>query len=47
MDETSNFVVEPGMQYADIIVPTLDTIRGSVMIELLLTNGKQVSQVYM
>ena len=37
-----NYVVDPGMQYADIIVPTLDTVRASYMIELLLTNDKQV-----
>ena len=41
-----NYVVDPGMQYADIIVPTLDTVRASYMIELLLTNDKQVRYNY-
>ena len=42
MEGVPDFVVQPNMQYADIIVPTLDTVRGSFMIELLLTSQKQV-----
>ena len=43
MDSLTTYTVDPTKQYADIIVPTLDTVRGSFMIELLLTNDKQVS----
>ena len=43
MDSLTTYTVDPSKQYADIIVPTLDTVRGSFMIELLLTNDKQVS----
>ena len=45
MDETSPFVVDPNMRYADIIVPTMDTVRASFIIELLLTNNKPVSEL--
>ena len=38
-----SFVVDPQMQYADIIVPTADTVRASFILELLLTNEKQVT----
>ncbi len=43
MDDMTTYAVDPSKPYADIIVPTLDTVRGSFMIELLLTNDKQVS----
>lgn len=42
MEGRPEYVVDPNMQYADIIVPTMDTVRASYIIELLLTNGKQV-----
>lgn len=42
MDEMDSFVVDPQMQYADIIVPTADTVRASFILELLLSNDKQV-----
>ena len=37
------FVVDPEMSYADIIVPTIDTVRAHFLLELLITNLKQVS----
>ena len=43
MEGFEDFVVDSGMQYADIIVPTMDTVRSSYLIELLLTNEKKVS----
>ena len=46
MEGHEDFVVDSGMQYADIIVPTMDTVRSSYLIELLLTNGKKVSPPY-
>lgn len=46
MENMPPFVVDPHMQFADIIVPTLDTIRASFIIELLLTSNKQVSLTY-
>lgn len=42
MTEMSEYSVDPGIPYADIIVPTVDTVRASYLIELLLTNEKQV-----
>lgn len=44
--EGTEFVVDSGMRYADIIVPTMDTVRSSYLIELLLTNGKKVSMLF-
>ena len=37
------FVVEPETKFADIIVPTPDTVRSSALLELLLKNNKTVS----
>ena len=34
------------MQYSDIIVPTSDSIRGSYLLDMLLTNRKQVSILF-
>ena len=43
MDNYGELTVDAGMRYSDIIVPTLDTVRSSFLIELLLTNNKRVS----
>ena len=45
MDQCGELSVDATMRYSDIIVPTLDTIRCSFLIELLLTNNKKVSIV--
>ena len=42
MEDTDEYILDPAMQYSDIIVPTIDTVRASYLIELLLTNDKQV-----
>lgn len=42
MNVLTEYTVDPGIPYADIIVPTVDTVRASFLIELLLTNEKQV-----
>ena len=42
MDDRDEYVLDVSMQYSDIIVPTVDTVRASYLIELLLTNEKQV-----
>ena len=42
MEDIPEYVINSEMQYADIIVPTMDTVRASYIIELLLTNNKQV-----
>ncbi|XP_065895241.1 dynein axonemal heavy chain 1-like isoform X2 [Dysidea avara] len=42
MDQCGELSVDATMRYSDIIVPTLDTIRCSFLIELLLTNNKKV-----
>ena len=42
MEDADGYILDPAMQYSDIIVPTIDTIRASYLIELLLTNNKQV-----
>ena len=36
------FVIPPETRFSDIIVPTLDTIRGAHILEMLLTNNKTV-----
>lgn len=36
------YVVDPETQFSDIIVPTMDTVRSSYLIEMLLANDKQV-----
>jgi len=43
MDRSVDLLVDATMRYSDIIVPTLDTVRCSFLIELLLTNNKKVS----
>ena len=42
MDRFGELSVDASMRYSDIIVPTLDTVRSSFLIELLLTNNKKV-----
>lgn len=42
MEDTDEYILDPAMQYSDIIVPTIDTVRASYLIELLLTKDKQV-----
>lgn len=43
MDSAKNIVITPETNYADIIVPTADTIRMSFLMDKLLTNKKPVS----
>ena len=43
MEDYGELAIDAGMRYSDIIVPTLDTVRSSFLIELLLTNNKRVS----
>ena len=43
MEHYGELSVDASMRYSDIIVPTLDTVRSSFLIELLLTNNKRVS----
>ena len=43
MEKMSEFVVDPKQRFSDIIVPTMDTVRGSYLIGLLLESSKQVS----
>ena len=46
MDRFGELSVDASMRYSDIIVPTLDTVRSSFLIELLLTNHKKVCASY-
>ena len=39
------YVVAPETKFSDIIVPTMDTIRSSYLLEMLLTNKKTVSML--
>ena len=32
------------MNFSDIIIPTMDLVRGSFVLEMLLTNNKKVRQ---
>lgn len=34
------------MNFSDIIIPTMDLVRGSFVLEMLLTNNKKVRQGY-
>lgn len=43
MDDAKSIVITPETTYADIIVPTADTIRMSFLMDKLLTNKKPVS----
>ena len=42
MDGIKDFEVDSNMRFSDIIVPTMDTVRGHFQLELLITNFKQV-----
>ena len=42
MDQLPKFVIQPDTKYSDIIVPTLDTVRSSHILEMLLLNKKTV-----
>lgn len=44
MEGLEEYVVDSNMKYADIIVPTIDTVRVHFLLELLLGNSKPVSQ---
>ena len=37
------YTITPEMKFSDIIVPTIDTVRTTHLLELLLTNNKTVS----
>jgi len=43
MHRLDKFEVPAEAKFSDIIVPTLDTIRNSFILEKLLTNNKTVS----
>lgn len=43
MQDAPNVVITPETSYADIIIPTLDTVRMSFLLDMLLTNKKPVS----
>ena len=43
MDNMEEYNVPPETKFSDIIVPTIDTIRSSHLIEMLLVNKKTVS----
>lgn len=43
MGTSTSFTMMPDTNYCDIIVPTMDTIRMSYVLEMLLTNRKPVS----
>lgn len=34
--------IQPEMNFSDIIIPTMDLVRGSFILEMLLTNNKKV-----
>lgn len=42
MDGRSDYVVDPSTRFSDIIVPTMDTVRAHFLLELLISNFKQV-----
>lgn len=43
MDSSTTFTMVPDTNYCSIIVPTMDTIQMSYLLDLLLTNHKPVS----
>ena len=43
MEQEQEFSIPPDTKFSDIIVPTMDTIRSSYLLEMLLTNKKTVS----
>lgn len=42
MSDLPAFTIAPETKFSDIMVPTLDTVRGAHLIEMLLTNNKTV-----
>ena len=42
MDDQPEYVVDPAMRFSDIIVPTIDTVRGHFLLEHLVSNFKPV-----
>jgi dynein heavy chain len=42
MSDLPPFTISPEAKFSDIMVPTLDTVRGAHLIEMLLTNNKTV-----
>lgn len=43
MNDAKSVVITPETNYADIIVPTADTVRMTFLMDMLLTNKKPVS----
>lgn len=43
MDSSTTFTMMPDTNYCSIIVPTMDTIQMSYLLDMLLTNHKPVS----
>lgn len=47
MKYASNVVITPETSYADIIVPTADTVRMTFLLDMLLSNKKPVCRIQM
>lgn len=45
MKYDNDVVITPETSYADIIVPTADTVRMSFLLDLLLSNKKPVNRI--
>ena len=43
MQGMPKFEIAPDAKFADIIVPTMDTVRSTAILEMLLTNHRTVS----
>lgn len=43
MDSSTPFTMMPDTNYCDIIVPTMDTVQMSCLLDMLLVNHKPVS----
>lgn len=43
MNDATSVLINPQTNYADIMVPTADTVRLSFLMDMLLTNQKPVS----
>ena len=37
--------INPETRYSDIIIPTMDLVRGSFLVHLLMTNSKKVQEI--
>ena len=46
MDSSTLFTMMPDTNYCHIIVPTMDTVQMSYLLDMLLTNHKPVPQVH-